>query len=137
MTDVYTEQLPHAEGFIVSEAPGALSREQVTIRGGFSGAAVLNPGTVMARRDDLKWQKHDPDSTEGEGTARGVLCGRVDPTSADVRGVVIERLAEVRESDLIWHTGITTNEKNTAIAALDARNIKIRAVSASTSVQNT
>lgn len=137
MADSYTEQLPHAEGFIIHEFPGTLSREQVTIRGGFSGAAVLHPGTVMGKRDDGKWQQLNESSTEGEAAVKGILCGRVDPTSADVKGVVIERLAEVRESDLIWPAGISTANKNAGIAELLALNIKVRDVADKTTTQST
>jgi len=134
MTDVFTEQLPHAEGFIVSEAPGALSREEVTI---IEGAEVLQPGTVLGKRDNGKYQQLDPDSSEGNDAAVGILCSRVDPTGGDVAGVVIERLAEVRAADLIWPDGITTVEQDTAEAELLARNIKIRAAASTVSTQST
>lgn len=134
MADVFTEQLPHAEGFIISEAPGALSREEVTI---ITGADVLEAGTVMGVRDNGKYEQLDPASTEGNDAAVGVLCSRVDPTEGDVAGVVIERLAEVRAEDLIWPDGITTAEQDTAEAELLARNIKIRAAASSLSTQST
>lgn len=130
-----TEQLPHAEGFIVSEANGALSREQVTI---IQGAAVLYPGTVMGVRDDGKYQQFDPDSSEGNSTAVGILCSEVDPTAgADVKGVIIERLAEVRSDDLEWLASVSAGEKTTAEASLLLRNIKFRDSATVVSTQTT
>lgn len=134
MTDVFTEQLPHNEGFIVSEAPGSLSREQVTI---ITGAAVLHPGTVMGVRDDGKYQQLDPDSSEGNDAAVGILCSRVDSTAGDVAGVVLERLAEVNADELIWPDGITTVQQATATAELLARDIKLRSQASTTSTQTT
>ena len=61
--------------------------------------------------------------------AKGVLVYEVDATAADAKGVVIERLAELRDADLIWPVGITTSNQNAGIAELLALNIKLRAVS--------
>lgn len=128
-----TEQLPHSEGFIVSEANGHLSREEVTI----TGAAILYPGTVMGVRDDGKYQQLDTGSSEGNDTARAILCSEVDPTEGDVQGVVIERLAEVRESDLQWPAGISTANQNLAIAALLTHDIKVRTAPTTVTTQTT
>ena len=135
-----TEQLPHDEGFIISEAPGTLSREQVTV---IAGTAVLHPGTVMGERADGKWAQLDPAATEGNEAAKGILCAQVDPTDgagaagSDVLGVVVERLAEVRNADLIWPDGISTANQDTAEAELLARDIKIRAVATRVTTQST
>lgn len=128
-----TQQLPTAEGFIISEANGKLSREQVTV----TGAAILYPGTVMGVRDDGKYQQLDTASTEGNDTARAILCAEVDPTDGDVSGVVIERLAEVREDDLQWPAGISTSDQNAAIAALLTHDIKVRTGPTTVSTQTT
>lgn len=135
-----TEQLPHDEGFIISEAPGTLSREEVTV---LAGTAVLNPGTVMGERADGKWAQLDPAATEGNEAAKGILCSQVDPTDgaggvgSDTKGVVVERLAEVRDADLIWPDAISTANQNTAEAELLVRNIKIRAVATRVTTQST
>lgn len=133
MPTVFTERLPHAEGFIVSEADGALSRETVTV----TGAAVLYAGTVMGVRDDGKYAQLDPDSSEGNDVADAILCREVDPTTGDVQGVVIERLAEVREDDLQWPDGISTAEQDAAVAQLLAKNIKVRSGPTIISLQTT
>lgn len=133
MSQVFTERLPHAEGFIVSEADGHLSRQTVAV----TGAAVLYAGTVMGKRDDGKYAQLDPDSSEGNDVADAILCREVDPTDGDVQGVVIERLAEVREDDLQWPAGISTANQNAAIAALLVKNIKVRTGPTTASTQET
>lgn len=136
-----TEQLPHNEGFIISEAPGSLSREQVVF---VAALAALEAGSVVAIRDDGKYEMLDPGSSEqGDSpSVVGILCSRVDPSDgaggigADVKGVIIERLAEVREDDLIW-ASITTAQQDAGEAALLARNIKIRVEATRTETQTT
>lgn len=135
-----TEQLPHNEGFIISEAPGTLSREQVVIA---ADVAAIEAGTVMSKRDDGLYEPLDPSSTEGSTEAVGILCSRVDPSDGaggvgvNVNGVIIERLAEVRASDLLWSPTITTAQQDTAEAELLALNIKIRVGSSIVSTQTT
>jgi hypothetical protein len=86
----------------------------------------------MGERADGKWEPFHQDSTEGNEAAKGILLSEVDPTDgeggvgSDVQGVVIERLAEVRASDLIWPSDVTTAEQDAATAELLARNIKLR-----------
>lgn len=136
-----TEQLPHNEGFIISEAPGTLSREQVTI---VARTAALEAGTVVSKRDDGKYEPFDPGSSEQPDVpiVIGVLCSRVDSSNGagaigtDQKGTIIERLAEVRARDLIW-IGCTTAEQAVGEAALLARNIKIRTASSQVATQTT
>ncbi len=45
MTTV-TENLPHAQGYLISEANGDLSRKAITVK---SGQGILNPGTVLGK----------------------------------------------------------------------------------------
>jgi hypothetical protein len=129
-----TEKLPHNEGFIISEAPGKLSREEVTI---FKDSAVHLAGTVMGKRDDGKWQRLAEGSSEGNAAVKGILCSDVDSTAADAFGVVIERLAEVRAADLIWPTGLSTANHDAGVAELLALNIKVRAGAVTISTQTT
>lgn len=136
-----TEQLPHDEGFIVSEAPGTLSREQVVF---VAAVAVLEAGSVVAKRDDGKYELFDPDSSEQPNTPSviGVLCSQVDPSDgaggvgSDVKGVIIERLAEVRADDLVW-ADLTTAQQDVGEAALLTQNIKIRVGATVVSTQTT
>lgn len=132
MPNLFTQSTPNF-GCIISEAEGSLSREEVTIVPG----EQVEPGTIMGVRDDGKYQQLDPDSSEGNDAAVAILCARVEASAEDRAGVVIERLAEVRDADLIWPDGISTAETATAVAELLARNIKIRAAASTLSVQTT
>lgn len=134
MTDVFNEALPHNEGFIISEANGRLSRKSITVA---QAAEIVKAGTVLGERDDGKFAILDPNSSEGETAAKGVLCSDVDSTAGDADGVMIDRLAEVREDDLVWIDGITDNQKTTAKTELLALNIKVRTEADTVSTQST
>jgi hypothetical protein len=134
MVTELTEQLPHNEGFIVSEANGAQSREEVTL---LTSATVYEAGTVLGVRDNGKYERFDPDSSEGNDIAVAILCSRVDATEGDATGVVIERMAEVRDADLIWLDSVDAGEKTVAIASLLTKNIKVRNVATTVSTQST
>lgn len=123
MPSNFTETLPNAGGFLISEAPGMLSRENVTIR---QGSAVLEPGTVMGKCTDNTWDVLDEASTDGNAAVAGILYDRVDPTGGAVKGVVVDRLAEVRAADLTWPTGISSANIDAGIAELLALHIKLR-----------
>jgi len=97
----YTEARRTGE-FLISEASGTRSREEVTI---VSGAGALAAGTVLGKiTASGKYDAYDDlDTTTGLGTAAGVLYAAVDATAADMPAVVIVRDAEVAEVQL---TGI-------------------------------
>ena len=134
MATLFSEQLPHAEGFIISEQEGFLSREQVTV---FKFPTAIPVGTLMAVRDDGKYHPLQLVSSEGNTVAAGILCSEVDAIAADAKGVIIERLAEVRLSDLIYPAGASQGQKDTFNAQLLTRNIKVRAVATTVSTQTT
>lgn len=117
------ESLPHDGGFVLSEANGMRSREQVTIA---AGAAEIKPGTVMGKRSNGSYYPFDQDATTGEEDAAGILLNGVDPTDGAVKGVVIVRDAEVMGSYLTWPDDISTSEQNAAIAQLLALGIVLR-----------
>lgn len=130
-----TEVLPHDGGFLISEANGFRSREEVTL---FRvAAATIKAGTVVGKRDDGKYQQIDTASSEGNTTAVGILLNEVDATAADAKGVLIVRHAEVRDDDLVWPTGFSAGNKTTALAALLALGIVTRAVGTTVTTQTT
>jgi hypothetical protein len=87
--------------FIISEASGTRSREEVAV---VSGAGALVPGTVLGIvTASSKYAAYDNDATDGTQVAKAVLYAAVDATSADAPAVVIARDAEVAEVHL---TGI-------------------------------
>ncbi len=99
--------------FMISEANGQRSREQITL---VSGAGALKAGTVLGKISASgKYQTYD----NGSGTAAvnvgaAILCYDVDATSADQLAAVIVRDAEVHSAGLLWGTndgaGITAGK---------------------------
>ncbi len=110
-------QGPRACEFLLSEAPGTLSREEITI---VSGSGVVEPGTVLAVVTATgKYAPYEDAAADGTETAAGVLIYQTDATSADQSAVAIVRLAEVIDAKLI---GSDTN----GLADLAALNIIAR-----------
>ena len=115
----------HPGEFIVSEANGTLSRETVTITGGdYAPGTVL--GLLTSGGNAGSWTQLTVGASDGSQTASAVLFGHVDASEADQSGVIVRRLAEVRDVELIWPDGITTNQKNTAIGQLALAHIVVR-----------
>lgn len=99
MSTVLTDSLHRPFGFIVSEANGERSREQVTIDNG----ADLAPGTVLGKiTSGGKYIAADQDAGDGSETAVAVLCGWAYAASEEVQAVAIVRDAEVNEEELIF-----------------------------------
>lgn len=134
MADVKTEGLPHNAGFLISEANGFLSREQVTIH---KEPAIIKAGTVMAVGEDGEYRPLDLTDTEGNTTSDGILLEDIDSRAASTPGVLIVRYAEVRDDDLIWPAGISANDKATEVARLLLLGIKVRPVATTVSTQTT
>jgi len=108
----------HGTGsFIVSEANGTLSREVITISSGSNLLAGTVLGKVTASGEFVQL---DLAATNGSEDAAGVLFAAVDATDADTQGVAIVRAAEIDAARLVWPAGITTNDKNAALAQLAA-----------------
>ncbi|MBX9873331.1 MAG: head decoration protein [Beijerinckiaceae bacterium] len=118
---------PRDLSFILSEV-GPISRDTVTI---LSGSGVLDPGTVLGRVTASG--KFKPvtaaaeDPATGADVALAVLAYGVDATSADVKAVVVRRLAEVKTSMLVWGVDFDNDaKKQAAIVELAAVNIIAR-----------
>lgn len=117
-----------AGGFIESEANGFRSRNQVTIHGGFTGAAVLHAGTVLGKITATgKYAISPATGSDGSQTAVAILFDDVDPTLGDIQGAVVDDDAEVRLADLTFDASVTAGAATTAkIAQLAAVGIKVR-----------
>lgn len=114
-------QSPRVGEFILSEANGSLSRTSITV---VSGAGSLESGSVMGViTASSKYTLFNPAAEDGSETAAAILYSKVDATSADQDAVVISRLAEVKNAFLQWKTGVTTNQKTTALASLATKYI--------------
>jgi hypothetical protein len=109
-------------GFILSEGNGSISREQGTIASGNNLAA----GTVLAVNGAGKLVPLAPAAIDGTEVPVGILYAATDAATAEQKCTILSRLAEVVGDRLVWAAGITTNQKNAAIALLVARNIILR-----------
>lgn len=106
-----------AGAFLVSEGNGHISREKVTIYGGFTGAAALLAGTVLGKiTSGGKYAASPVSGADGSQTAVAVLFDDVDPTDGDVEATVIARDAEVRASDLLYEATVDTDPEKAAKA---------------------
>ncbi|WP_334130172.1 head decoration protein [Sneathiella sp.] len=118
------EMGPRESEFLISEASGYRSREQITLA---SGAGALETGTVLAVVTATgKYVALDQDGEDGSEVAAGVLYRDADATSADARSLAIVRDAEVNAINLIWPDDIDAGEKVTAIGELEAAGIIVR-----------
>jgi len=82
-----------AQSFVVSEAPGTLSREAVTIA---SGTAALSPGAVVGRLPATgEYTAYDQTATNGSEVAAGIVLEAVDASAAAAAVAILARQAEV------------------------------------------
>ena len=100
---------------LLSEANGALSRDVVTISVGqnLQTGAVLGKVTASGEYVAL-----NPAATDGSETAAAILLYATDASSAAAKATAITRLAEVAADLMVWPTGITQAQKDTAIGQL-------------------
>ena len=109
--------------FIVSEGNGTISRETVTILNGRTLEAGAILGKVTASG---KYREIDPVATSGAEVAVAVLFDAVDASGGDAPGIIVSRLAEVHGGEVVWPSGITDPQKQTAIDQLAAATIIVR-----------
>lgn len=109
-------------GYLISEANGFRSREQITLTSGdYSAGTVL--GIVTASGS---YTQFNPAATNGSETAVAVLFDNVDASTEDKPAVITARDAEVNSNLLEWIDGITDAQKTAAAAALATAGIIIR-----------
>lgn len=126
MTTTFTEG-KHPGEFLISEAAGKLSRDQVTVT--VPAGATYSPGQVLGQiTADDKYAAYDDAASDGTETAAGVLYGELvnedQDNAADMPATIINCLAEVQTSGLVFEDGV---DEDAAIADLRALNIKARA----------
>lgn len=120
----FTES-PRAGNYIADEVSVNLSRKQGVMA---SGSGEVIAGTVVGIvTATSKYAPLDTEASDGSEDAAGVLYDTVDATSADADCVVSAALTAVNASEIIWPDGISDGDKNTAIAALEARQITVLA----------
>jgi hypothetical protein len=102
----------HALEFLLSEATGDRSREQVTIS---SAAGALVAGTLLGKiTSGGEYIAYDADSVDGSETAVAILAYNVPDSAADQKATVFVRDCEVIESEL---TGLDTPARADLLAA--------------------
>lgn len=131
---IQTEQLPHAEGFIRSEANGKRSRENVTLLSGEDLVAGTVLGVVTASG---KYAQVDPEASNGLETAKAVLLRDSDATDGDLEVAVLARDAEVQKDDLTYSTGATAQQKSDFDADLKDVGIIVRSGPSTVETQTT
>lgn len=113
----------HAGEFLMSEADGQRSRENVTIVAGQN----LGAGAVLGKiTSGGKYTAVNQGASDGSQTAAGILIGAVNATSADTPGAIINCDAEVNGHCLDWGTTESPPEITTGIAELLTLGIKVR-----------
>jgi hypothetical protein len=103
--------------FLLSEAPGTLSRDEITVLSGEDLTAGTLLGKVTASGKYVAYD--DAGTDDGRRTAVGILTADCDATGGDTLAVMITRLAEVYSAKL---TGADAN----GLADLATRNILAR-----------
>src|SRR5690606_5214096 len=116
-------ETPHAGGFILSEANGKRSRENITIASGENLQAGAVLGKITANGH---YAAYDNDATNGVQTAAGILLAAVDATGGAKPGVAIVRDAEVNEHELVWDEDNDTSDITAGVADLLALGIILR-----------
>lgn len=109
-------QVPRVEEFLLSEANGYLSRDEVTVT---LQASAMKSGTVMSKLTATgKWVPYDDVGTDGSEVASGVLYTAQPAGTGDVKAVMFVRDCEVVRAAL---TGLNANGE----ADLLAKGIKV------------
>jgi len=113
----------HAGGFILSEANGKRSRENVTIAEGEN----LKAGAVLGRLTSGGAYAHfDNDASDGTQTARGILIADCNATDAATPAAIIARDAEVNGHELVWASSEDDADIADGITELAALGIIVR-----------
>lgn len=124
MPNILEQDVRTTAHYLMSEANGRLSREQIIIA---SGAGKLVAGTVLGQvTASKKYVPIDPEATDGSQTAKAVLFEGCDATTADVRRTITARSSEVVAGALVWPSAADDADKNTALASLAALDIIAR-----------
>lgn len=112
----------HTGEFLISEAPGKRSRENVTIVSGQDIGAGQVLGKITA---SSKYTALDQGASDGSQTAAGILLGACDATDGDTAAAIIARDAEVNGETLDWGSE-SAAEITTGLAELLTLGIVVR-----------
>lgn len=121
---VLTETI-HSGAYLVSEANGFLSREQVKV----ANTTKKLSGTVLGKVTATGvYDVYNPANSDGTQTVAGVLWNEVPvvPAGTGQLATIHARQCEVRAIDLTWFAGATGAQIITGKAALAALGIIAR-----------
>jgi hypothetical protein len=119
----YTEPY-RANEVLLSEAPGTLSRESITI---VSGSGAIVAGLVLGKvTASGKYAPYDDDNADGTEVAAAIALEAVDATSADQTCAVAFRLCEVRSSAIQWAGTNDATDQTNGLADLAAKYVIVR-----------
>lgn len=116
---------PYAGEFILSEANGDRSRDNITVELQDVADNGIDAGTVLGMRaSDGKYLAYDDTATDGTETVAGILYGPIADLDGggDVAAVIVNADAEVIGEKILGPTG-AEDDVETGLAALG---IKVR-----------
>lgn len=106
---------------VKTEGPNRYSRDEATIP---ANAAAMVVGTILGRiTTSGNLVPLAPSASDGSQTAAAIILETTAVSTEAQRVVVLSRHAEVVAQALIFPVGITTNQKNAALAQLTALGI--------------
>ncbi len=110
--------------YVITEANGTMSREQILLKGG----ARIEAGTVLAKiTASGLWTPLNVAGADGSEVARGILRDMRDALVADTRRAVAHvRDCDVNGKKLTWPAGITVNQRKAAEAQLATTGVLVR-----------
>lgn len=103
-------EVGHAAGFIISEANGNRSRDNVTL---VSGQVVAAGEVLGIITSGGKYATYDNQASDGTQTAKAVSINAVDASAGDTVIAVISRSAEVNTDELVF-SGTSSPTDNAA-----------------------
>jgi len=114
----------HAGEFILSEANGSRSRDNVTV---LAGQGVLKAGSVLGKITvSGKYKLVTAGASDGSQNAAAILIAPTDTSNGDVVAAVIARAAEINKNLLTYGSDIdTAGEITTVLTALAGAGIGI------------
>jgi hypothetical protein len=113
----------HGGEFILTESNGTLSRDAIVI---VSGQNLIDGFILGKITASSKYKEFDPAAVDGSENAAGVLVGDVDATAGDKEAGAVVWGAEIKEAQLNWKSGLTSNQKIAALAVLAAKRVIAR-----------
>lgn len=108
---------PRDEGFLLSEANGFQSRDEITLK---KSVNIYQPGTIVV----LVAGKYEVATALNiEDSVAVIVARRTDATEADVSVAAITSHAEVKDTELVFDDSLELSDITELLAA---QNIKVR-----------